>query len=148
MKFISYFLQENAHKKFQIYPSFTFFLQIFSKPPKNVCYFKIYQVVLINKSAYKELKQQELNDSIYFRNYKRSNKGIKNRARFQGLQIEAKGITNRGSLKDFKSKQIHYKSCQRDIKSGKRLQTRTGITNWCRAKVTRAFCILNSNGID
>ena len=75
-------------------------------------------------------------------------RGLKIGPGFRDYKSRQKGITNRGSLKDFKSKQIHYKSCQRDIKSGKRLQTRTGITNWCRTKVTRAFCILNSNGID
>ena len=50
---------------------------------------------------------------------KRGNKGITNRGRFSGLQIEARGITSMGSLRDFKSGQ-------------KRLKTRVGISNWAR----------------
>ena len=38
--------------------------------------------------------------------------GITNRGRFQGLQIGARGITSRGSLRDFKSGQKDYKSGQ------------------------------------
>ena len=38
------------------------------------------------------------------------NKEIKNRARFQGLQIRARRITNRGSFWDLKSGQKDYKS--------------------------------------
>ena len=59
---------------------------------------------------------------------KRGNKGITNLSRFYGLQIRARGITNRGSLRDFKSEQKDYKSGrsfklgQRDLKSGQRLQ--------------------------
>ena len=45
-------------------------LEIFQNHPKNVCYFRIYLVVLINKSTYKKLKQLEVNTSIYFRDYK------------------------------------------------------------------------------
>ena len=42
----------------------------------------------------------------------------------RGLQIGAKGITNRSSLRDFKSG-------QKDCKSGaKRFQIRAKITNW------------------
>ena len=33
---------------------------------------------------------------------KRGNKGITKRYRFWGLQIGARGITNKGNLKDFK----------------------------------------------
>ena len=65
---------------------------------------------------------------------KRGNKSITNRDRFQGLQIEARGITNRGSLRDFKSgekvqigaeisnrgKEISSRG--RDYKSGQGLQ--------------------------
>ena len=40
---------------------------------------------------------------------KRCNKEITNRGRFQGLQIGSRGITNRGSLRDFKSGQRDYK---------------------------------------
>ena len=40
---------------------------------------------------------------------KRGNKIIINRGRFQGLQIGVRGITNRGSLRDFKSGQKDYK---------------------------------------
>ena len=35
----------------------------------------------------------------------RSKKEITNRSRFKGLQIRARGITNRSSLRDFKSGQ-------------------------------------------
>ena len=68
---------------------------------------------------------------------KRSNKGITSRGRFQGLQIGARGITNRGSLRDFKSGQINFKLRQRlqigareitnrdrNLKSGQGLQIR------------------------
>ena len=40
---------------------------------------------------------------------KRGNKRITNRGRFQGLQMEPRGITNRGSLRDFKWGQRDYK---------------------------------------
>ena len=43
---------------------------------------------------------------------KRGNKGITNLGRFFGLQIRARGITSRESLKDFKSGQKDYKSGQ------------------------------------
>ena len=36
---------------------------------------------------------------------KHSNKEITNRSRFKGLQIGARGITNRSSLRDFNSGQ-------------------------------------------
>ena len=39
---------------------------------------------------------------------KRANKGITNRGRFYGLQIGVRGITNRGSLRYFKSGQGFY----------------------------------------
>ena len=41
---------------------------------------------------------------------KRGNKGITKRYRFWGLQIGARGITNKGNLKDFKLGQKDYKS--------------------------------------
>ena len=60
---------------------------------------------------------------------KRGNKRITNRRRFYGLQIGARGFTNRGSLRDFKLGQPDFKS-GRDYKSGQeRLQTRAGISN-------------------
>ena len=37
------------------------------------------------------------------------NKGITNRIRFYGLQIGERGITNKGSLRDFKSGKKDYK---------------------------------------
>ena len=40
---------------------------------------------------------------------KRGNKGITDLCRFYGLQIRARGITSRGSLRDFKSGQKDYK---------------------------------------
>ena len=43
---------------------------------------------------------------------KRGNKGITNWSRFQGLQIEARGITNRGILGDLKSVRKDYKQGQ------------------------------------
>ena len=49
--------KQGAYKKFQIYHSCTIFLRNFSKPSKNVFCFRIYWVVAINKSAYKNLKQ-------------------------------------------------------------------------------------------
>ena len=64
---------------------------------------------------------------------KRDNKEIKNQGRFQGLQNGARGITNRGNLRDSKSGQRYFKS-GRDYKSGQdRLQTGAEITNQCRA---------------
>ena len=59
---------------------------------------------------------------------KRGNKWITNRGKFLGLQTGARGVTNRGSLGDFKLGQQDYKSgqgCQieaRNFKSGQRLQ--------------------------
>ena len=44
---------------------------------------------------------------------KRGNKGITNLGRFYGLQIRARGIRNRGSLRDFKSGQKDYTKGQR-----------------------------------
>ena len=41
---------------------------------------------------------------------KRGNKGIKHRGKFLKLQIGTRGITNMGSLTDFKSGQKDYKS--------------------------------------
>ena len=41
---------------------------------------------------------------------KRGNKGITKRYRFWGLQIGARGITNKGNLQDFKLGQKDYKS--------------------------------------
>ena len=49
---------------------------------------------------------------------KRGNK----RYRFWGLQIGARGISNKGNLKDFKLEQKDYKSGQRDIKSEQQLK--------------------------
>ena len=57
-----------------------------------------------------------------FLGYKTGNQGITNRGRSQGLQIVARGITNRGSFWDFKSKQKEYKSGPRNFESGQRLQ--------------------------
>ena len=42
----------------------------------------------------------------------RGNKEITNLGRFYGLQIKARGITNRGSLRDFESGRKDYKSEQ------------------------------------
>ena len=44
---------------------------------------------------------------------KRGNKGITNLGRFYGLQIRARAITSRDSLRDFKSGQKDYKLGQR-----------------------------------
>ena len=55
----------------------------------------------------------------------------------KGLQIDARTITNRGSLRDFKSEQKYYKLWQR-------LQTGTGIPNRCRTTLclSSSFLIL------
>ena len=61
---------------------------------------------------------------------KRDNKGIINRDRFYGSQMGARGITNRGNFRDFKSEEIDFKQGQRlhknwgkeDFKSGQGLQ--------------------------
>ena len=59
---------------------------------------------------------------------RRGNKRITNRGSFEGLQIGARAITNRDSLRDFKSGQKDYKSKQgfqigaKRFKSGKGLQ--------------------------
>ena len=73
---------------------------------------------------------------------KPGNKEITNRGRFQGLQIRARGITNRGSLRYFTSRQKDHKSEERDFKSRQRLQieqerlkTGAGITNRCRTSL-------------
>ena len=63
---------------------------------------------------------------------KRGNKGITNRGRFQGLQIRARKITNRGSLRDFKLRKKDYKSGQRFQIGAKRFQVGAEITNRCR----------------
>ena len=83
---------------------------------------------------------------------KRGNKGIANRGKFKGLQIRARGITNRDSLRDFKLGQKDYKSGHGfqieaekfqieaditnrgniDYKPGQGFQIGAGITNRCR----------------
>ena len=60
---------------------------------------------------------------------KRGNKGIINWGRFQELQIEARGITNRGSLRDFKSGQKDYKLGQGFQIGAKKFQIGAEITN-------------------
>ena len=52
-EFIKCSYKKSASKKFQIYPLFTLFPWNFSKPSKNICYYLIYKVIIINKSAYK-----------------------------------------------------------------------------------------------
>ena len=44
---------------------------------------------------------------------KRGNKGVTNLGMFCRLQVRTRGITNRGSLKDFKSRKKDSKSGQR-----------------------------------
>ena len=59
-------------------------------------------------------------------------KKTKKSKKSSGLQIGARGITNRGSFRDFKLWQKDYKSGQRNFKLGQRLQIEVrGITNWC-----------------
>ena len=60
---------------------------------------------------------------------KLGNKGITNWGRFYGLQIEARGITNRGSLRDFKLGQKDYKSGQGFQIGTKRFQIGAEFTN-------------------
>ena len=43
-----------------------------------------------------------------------------------------KGITNRGSLRDFKSEQTYYKLGQKFQIRTKRFQIETEIVNWCK----------------
>ena len=61
---------------------------------------------------------------------KRDNKRITNQDRLQGLQIGARGITNRDRFRNFKSGQKDYKSVQRFQIRVKRFQIGTKITNW------------------
>ena len=60
---------------------------------------------------------------------KRGNKGITNWGRFQGLQIRARGITNRGSLRNCKLGQKDYKSGNGFQIGAKRFQIEAEITN-------------------
>ena len=53
---------------------------------------------------------------------KRGDKGITNWGTFQGLQVGATGITNMGTLRDFRSRQKDYKSGQRFLIETKKLQ--------------------------
>ena len=69
---------------------------------------------------------------------KRGNKGITNRGKFQGLQIRARKITNRGSLRDFKLKGKNYKSEQRFQIEAKRFQVGAEITN--RSRTHAYYC--------
>ena len=57
LEFVRCSYKQSAYKKFYIYPSLTLFPWNVLKPPKNVWYFRIYYIVLINKSAYNKLKQ-------------------------------------------------------------------------------------------
>ena len=86
---------------------------------------------------------------------KRGNKGITNQGRFYGLQIGARGITNRGfkqGQKDYKlgqGFQIGAKRFQigaditnpgnRHYKSGQGFQIGEGITNRCRTHVYQTW---------
>ena len=63
---------------------------------------------------------------------KRGIKGITNRDRFQGLQIGARTIANRGSLRDFKLGKKHYKLGKRFQFGAKRFQVGAEIRNRCR----------------
>ena len=60
---------------------------------------------------------------------KQGNTWITNRGRVYELQIGARGITNRGSLRDFKSGQKDLKSGQGFQIRGKRFQIGAEITN-------------------
>ena len=119
-------------------------LKFIKTTKKNAWYFGIYWLVPIDKSAYKKLKQQKLNAKVHL--------GITNRSRFYRLQIWARGISNTGSLRDFKSGQKGYKTEQgfqiaarrfqigaeityrgkRDYKLGQGFQIGAMITNRCR----------------
>ena len=62
---------------------------------------------------------------------KQDNKGITNQGSLQGLQLRAKGITNSGSFRDFKSGKKDQKSGQRFQIKAKRSQIGArGISNW------------------
>ena len=88
-----------------------YFLEVF-KTTKNCLLFSNLLVVLINKSAHKKLKQQELNASICFRDYKMGQQEDCKSGQVLRTTNRARGITNRGSLRDFKSGQKDYKSEQ------------------------------------
>ena len=60
-------------KNFKFILHSLYFLEIAQNHPRMFAVFE-YQVVFINKSAYKKLKQQELNASIRFRDYKTQQK--------------------------------------------------------------------------
>ena len=72
---------------------------------------------------------------------KRGNKGITNRGRFLGLQIGAREITNRGSLRDFKSGQKDYKSGQGFQTGAKKFQIGAEITNRGKTDYRQGFQI-------
>ena len=93
---------------------------------------------------------------------KQHNEGMTNPGRFQGLQIGARGIKNKGSLRYFKSGLKDYKSRQgfqigakrfhiwaeitnqgkRDYKPGHEFLIRAGIRNWCRTTNTDVLVLL------
>ena len=60
---------------------------------------------------------------------KRDNKRITNRRKLYGLQIGARAITNRGSLRGFKSVQKDYKFGQGFQIEAKRFEIGADITN-------------------
>ena len=112
-------------------------LYFLKKLPKNVCYFRIYYVVLINKSAYKKLKQQVLGIT------KRGNKGITNQDRFQRLQIGAKDYKlEHGFQIGAKGFQIGAEITilgKRDQKQDQVFQT--GTTKWLVVRLPTKRCV-------
>ena len=73
---------------------------------------------------------------------KRGNKVITNREKFLELQIGARGLTNTGSLRDFKLGQKDYKSGQRFQIGANRFQIGAEIINRGRTLVTARYVIL------
>ena len=61
---------------------------------------------------------------------KQGGKGFNNQDRFQGLQIAARGNTNRSNLRDFKLGQKDYISGQGFQIRPKRSQVKAKITKW------------------
>ena len=56
LEFIRSSYKQSAYEKFKICTSFTLFPWNFLKPPEDICYIQIYEVVPLNRSAYKNLK--------------------------------------------------------------------------------------------
>ena len=88
----------------------------------------IHVQILVPK--WEKTKKQEM----IFWVIKRGSKGNTDWGRFQGLQIGARGITNRGSFRDFKLWQKDYKLGKKDFKSVQGLQVGEKTLQTCNLK--------------